>query len=189
MGVDVDEVLTDFISASFEVIRRLYGRIITEADYPGTMWDLFQIFPKEQVTEIFAECEKLGFCRGIPVLPGSVEAVVELRRHVELFAVTSHFNSRTWVYERDQWLKEHFGFDRSHIVHTSAKYLVKVDVFLDDNPSHVRTWKAEHPNGLAMLWPTFPTRNMTGFDSYRVTGWDDVVSRVSTYVNLGGSSV
>lgn len=85
-------------------------------------------------------------------------------------------HSRHWVFERTEWLKEHFDIDLRHVIHTSSKYLVHGDVFLDDKPDHVEGWRREHPNGLAMLWHTSNTRTL-GMDDLRVKSWDEVVKR------------
>ncbi len=178
MGIDVDEVLADFQGSTFPIIHQVTGRQMSKHDWDGTFWDMFSIFTVEERKRIFAECERPGFCANLERNDGAVAAVEELRKHVDLYAVTSHFPSQTWVYERDWWLKRYFGFDRSNIIHTSAKFLVRVDALLDDKPETVVAWQAEHPTGLAMLWPIPNTRNMKEVDSFRVSGWDDVLQRV-----------
>ena len=177
MLTDVDEVLCDFQSPVFEMAKQIFGKDVGPHSYDGTVWDIFAAFTPEETKVLLAECEKPGWCASLKPLPGAQEAVAELRKHVDLFAVTSPFHSTTWVYERERWLAEHFGFERSQIVHTSAKYLVCGDVLLDDKPDHITAWQAEHPDGLAMLWPIANTRNLP-LDKWRVKDWPDVLDRV-----------
>jgi 5'(3')-deoxyribonucleotidase len=177
MWIDVDEVLADFQGPVFEAAKRLFGKDVSPQSFDGTVWDLFTIFTNEETKVLLAECEKPGWCAGLKPLPGAQHAVGELRKHVKLFAVTSHFHSMTWVYERDRWLMEHFNFAKSEIVHTAAKYLISADICLDDKPDHVLAWQAEHPDGLAMLWPIANVRNMP-MDKWRVKDWPDVIDRV-----------
>lgn len=180
MWVDADEVLFDFQTPVFEMHERLHGKKINQHSYPGDYWDMFLIFSDEERKAIFAECEKPGWCRSLKPLPGAVEAVQELRKHVDLFCVTSHFHSETWVYERDHALIDHFGFKKAEIVYTGAKFLIGADIMLDDKPEHVLAWQAEHPDGLAMLWPIPNTRNMP-LDKHRVKDWNDVIERVKAF--------
>jgi len=177
MWIDVDEVLADFQAPVFEHAKRVFGRDVGLHSYDGTVWDLFSIFTPEETQVLLSECEKPGWCSALKPLPGSQEAVQELRKHVDLFAVTSPFHSATWVYERDQWLVDHFGFTRDQIVYTSAKYLIEADMCLDDKPYHIETWQAAHPEGLAMLWPLSNVRNLP-LDRWRVKDWPDVIDRV-----------
>jgi 5'(3')-deoxyribonucleotidase len=174
---DVDEVLADFQSPTFEIIGRLLKRQLTQYDYD--VWDVFSLFTKEEVELLFTEIERPGFCRSLKPLPGAIDAIKELRQIADVYVVTSPFHSETWVAERDAWLMEHFGFTRKQIVHTSAKYLVEGDAFLDDNPSHVLHWKEEHPDGLAMLWHIPNTRKLP-HDDVRVFTWERVIEEVKS---------
>ncbi len=172
---DVDEVLVDFQTPAFDLLEKHCGRKLTPDDYE--VWDMFSLFSDEEKRVVFAEIEKPGFCRALKPKDGAIEAMSELRKLVDVYAVTSHFSSPTWVHERDAQLIEEFGFKRREIVHTSAKYLVGGEYLLDDNPSHVTAWSDEHPSGHAMLWHIPNTRKL-GMDDIRMKSWDQVLARV-----------
>ena len=177
---DVDEVLADFQGPFFETVHRLFGRKLGPEDCQ--VWDCFSLLGVEEKQAVFTEIEKPGWCAALKPKPGAQEAIERVRSFMDVYAVTSHFpTSKTWVHERDEWLKEHFNFTGKDIVHTSAKYLVKGDAFLDDNPSHVVRWGEEHPDGLAMLWHIPNTRKL-GHDDLRVRGWDEVIAKVAKLV-------
>lgn len=173
--LDVDEVLADFQTPTFDIIYRLLGRRLTPDDYE--VWDMFSLFNDEERKAIFAEVEKPGFCRNLKPIPGSIEGVAELRTIVDVFPVTSHFHSLTWVHERDAWLLDHHGFKKREIVHTGAKFLVNGDYILDDNPSHIDAWEAEHPDGQGLLWHIQNTRTL-GYEDRRMRTWPEVIARV-----------
>lgn len=175
MGIDVDEVLADFQGAVLDIARETLGVHMTPADLPS--WDLFNAFPEDQREILRKESKRPGFCASLKVNPGTQEAVRELRNYADLYAVTSHYDSHTWVSERDWWLKTHFGIERSHVIHTSAKFMVGVDMFLDDKPSNVLDWHKEHPQRLAMMWP-IPNTSNYAMDGYRVKDWDHVIELV-----------
>jgi 5'(3')-deoxyribonucleotidase len=182
MWIDVDEVLNEYRMAILDIARKVLHKEIDLFDHPGTSWDVFDIFTPEENKILFEIAGSQGFCWSLPIRAGSQEAVEELRRHVDLFVVTSPFDSRHWVYERDAWLEKHFGFKRhEHVVHTAAKYLVDADICLDDKPSNVYTWHEHHPHGLAMVWPTFHTRNIPVEEQYRVRDWAHVIERVKNF--------
>lgn len=178
--IDADEVLFDFQSAAFSILHKLNGRVLTSSDYH--VWDLFSEIRPDEKDHLIAEISKPGFCRDLKPLPGAQEAVRQLRAVVDVYAVTSPWTSPTWVYERNASLEEHFSINKKHIVQTSAKYLVKGDFFLDDNPTHVTEWSAAHPDGVGMLWHIPNTRNL-GLDHQRVRSWDEVHAKVQEHTN------
>jgi len=175
--LDVDEVLVDFQKPAFGLLEKLCGRKLGPEDLD--VWDMFTLFTEEEKQTVIAEIEKPGFCRALQPKDGAIQAVKDLRNLVDVYAVTSHFTSPTWVHERDAQLMEEFGFKKREIVHTSAKYLISGDYFLDDNPSHIEAWRSEHPNGIAMLWHIHNTRNL-GFDDIRMKSWPEVFDRIKS---------
>jgi 5'(3')-deoxyribonucleotidase len=173
---DVDEVLADFQTPVLDVYFKITGKRLDPFDFE--VWDIFQTFTEEERQAVFEEMKKPGFCTSIKPAPGAVDAVRELRRYVDVYPVTSPFNSPTWVSERYDWLHEHFGFHRKDIVFTGAKFLVDGDAFLDDRPENVVSWQAERPGKLAMLWGIPNTRKMVEHDAVRVTSWEELIRKV-----------
>jgi 5'(3')-deoxyribonucleotidase len=181
MLVDVDEVLADFQTPMFEALYELYGRRASPDDCE--VWDCFTLMTPNEKKGVFAIIEKPGWCASLKPKEGAIEGIQRLREFVDIYAVTSHFpTSRTWVHERDAWLIEHFGFERPFIVHTSSKFIISGDAFLDDNPGHVKAWQAANPNGLAMLWHIPNTRKL-GHHDLRVKTWGEVIDRVRSHVH------
>jgi 5'-nucleotidase len=174
--IDVDEVLGNLQTPIFEIVYRLFGKKMTPYDYEG--WDLLGTFSESEQRGIFKEMRKPGFCSSIRPTPGSVEAINELRKHVDVYPVTSPLHSRTWVSERYDWLHRHFDFDRKAVVFTWSKFLIVGDAFLDDNPDHVTSWLEAHPGKLGMLWHLPNTRTLTEYDNVRVKSWDVVIEKV-----------
>jgi 5'(3')-deoxyribonucleotidase len=174
--IDCDEVLADFQTPVFELLKNYNGRILKPEEYD--VWDMFTLFTADEKKAVFAEIEKPGFCESLKPKRGAAIAVDKLRDVVDVLAVTSHFpSSPTWVYERDKWLDHFFAFRGNEIIHTRAKSAVYGEYFLDDNPSHVSAWMAEHPKGVPMLWH-MPNTSKLGLADFRVHSWDEVHTRV-----------
>lgn len=175
--VDVDEVLADFQGPALQVMMAVTGRTIRREDFE--VWDLFTCLSPEEEAQVHSIIEQPGYCASLRPFPEAQRAIAHLRRSWDVYAVTSPFHSRHWVYERDRWLKKHFGMDRSHIIHTASKYMVRGEAYLDDRPDSVERWQSEHPTGLAMLWH-LPNTTKLGLDDIRVRSWDEVVARLDT---------
>ncbi len=174
--IDVDEVLADFQTPFFEAVHRLFGRKLSAEDCE--VWDCFSLLGKEEAKAVIAEIEKPGWCSALKPKPGAKDAIKHLRGWMDIYAVTSPFPSKTWVHERDQWLRDHFDFaGRNDIVHTGAKHVVHGDAFLDDNPEHVLNWMREYPGRIAMLWDIPNTRKLL-MDDLRVRNWEELITRL-----------
>lgn len=150
--LDCDGVLSDFVGAALGVIGEVTGRWYGPSEV--TRWDFGNLFESERESRaVWAELSGPGVAQELEVLPGAVDAVLRLRdAGHEIYVVTSPMpNCPTWTYERELWLRDHFGIDRGHIIHTSAKSLVCGDVLVDDNLDNVGGWVAVHRGGAGVL--------------------------------------
>lgn len=178
--VDVDEVLTEFVSRVIPIIQAICPGWALE-QVPEDQWDIFSTLSFLQRDAIFAIMERPGFCYGFEPAEGAFAALQKLRGFgCEIFAVTAPNVIPNWCNERTLWLEKHMQIPRSHVAHTEAKYLLGGNFFLDDRPDNVAQWAAEHPQGVAMLWSTANNRrNRTGPGTqYRIEGWEAVIAKV-----------
>lgn len=176
--IDVDEVLGDFVTPAVVFVVDVLGRPWSLDDAPPDNWDIFSALTKEEKAAVFDRLNDKGFCASLKPTPGSQDFVRELRKRRNVYAVTApHHSSIYWVPERNQWLGDHFGFDKKHVVHTDSKFLCKGREFLDDNPNHVIRWQERHPEGAGMLWSTKHNHRLKGYDAIRVHSWDEVLQR------------
>jgi 5'(3')-deoxyribonucleotidase len=174
---DVDEVLVDFQGEVLDVLERVCGRRLRPQDFNG--WDMFVHFQGDEEAKVREIIQQPGFCRNLKPLPGAVEGLRRLRELVDIFAVTAPFKSSTWAFERVISLEEHFGIDKKHVVQTNSKFLIKGDYLLDDCPKYLGEWKAEHPDGIALLQHLPNTQGLTlDFPHTRVFSWEDVLRHV-----------
>jgi len=177
--IDVDQVLADFVPPAIEAMSQVLGRPWSLDEAPPDEWDMFTVLSEKEQEAVDAIIDAPGWCSALKPIEGSREAVEELRRHSDVYVVTAHRRkAREWVYERERWLVEHFGFDRGHIVHTGAKYLISGGYFLDDHPGKVVDWTVCNPRGVGMVWSTEHNRRLKGFDAYRVYSWQEVINKV-----------
>lgn len=174
--LDVDGVLADFLQPAFTTLNTLAGT----NHHPSQQveWDVFSLFDEAaHGPSFFRACNQRGWCRSIPVYDGAKEGYAQLANVADVYVVTSPMNhNETWTHEREAWLLEHFGIPHKRIVHTSAKFLVKGDVLIDDKPSNVSDWLEHHPTGLGLLWDQTYNRQATA--GVRVTSWAEALDRL-----------
>lgn len=172
--IDVDEVLGDFQTPAMKAIEEVTGIQIDLSTL--NHWDIFSVVPtEEENAKVWAKIAEPGFATKIEPTPGAKEFIQELRKMAHVGICTSPcYKSPTWVYERTQWLWDHFGIHEDDIHYTNAKYKVQGDLLLDDRPHHIAKWSKRHPHGTGLLWHIPNTANLP-FTGTRVHTWDQVL--------------
>lgn len=141
IGIDCDGVLTlGFHEKLLELLQE-YGYQKTLDDF--TKWDIYDAVSVDKAdrVSIDAALAQRDIAAAMEPLPGTREAVDEMRKHHGIRIVTSSLlNSPTWDYERRNWLKEYFDIAAKDIIFTSQKHLVDVDALIDDKWDNVDTF-------------------------------------------------
>lgn len=184
LGLDIDSVCADFVGSVLDVWYQETGLIVDRMALD--QWSIFDcgLLDRDIVSR---RVEQPGFCAGLRVFDGVKEALDSLRWWADIYAVTSPWKgSKHWKAERTEWLIRHLDIDEDHQVHTSAKELVKVDVFLDDRPENVAKWVEAFPKGYALLWDT--PHNRKEHAGRRVKSWNEVLFQVIACSGGNGSS-
>ncbi len=176
--LDVDGVLADFMG---EVIR--WANYFAQAEkYTRTSFPNYEVFdqltPREK-QYVFSQITEEGFCGSIPVIHGAHDGVELLRNYGEVyFVISPWWSSRHWIHERTKWLEHHFKVKNSHMVHTSAKHLVRGDLLVDDRVETVVHWQRRHPDGRGVIWTTEHNKLDEAPGIYRTNNWLDLVDLI-----------
>lgn len=174
--IDADGILLDFTTASLDLISALRGKKVHLDDFKT--WDFFSELDPEELKVVEKCIRAPGWCASLKPLPGSQDAIFDLRKMVNIFCVTSpYYDSPTWCHERYQSLSANFAIPNKDVVITMAKFLVEGEYFLDDNPEHVANWVSSHPTSIAMLWD-YPNTRGAGWNNLRISSWDEVLQKV-----------
>ena len=173
--LDCDGVLADFLTPAMRHLNFFSGHHYEPEDLHD--WDVFSVYPRTCEERFYAACGVPGFCGGLDVIEGSRDFVEGLCYLGEVYVVTSPMpNHPTWAFEREQWLRDHFGLPANRVIHTSAKHVCLGDVLIDDRPENVRRWQEAHPTGVGLLWDAPYNRRDTRLQ--RVRGAEDALSHI-----------
>lgn len=169
--LDSDGILSNFVGGLLAKINADFSIDLKHDDC--SQWDIGRAYGLcwPYLTTII---ETPGFCAGLQPYPGAVEAVRELDLRHDVYCVTSPFSGPHWMAERSAWLKQHFGFDKSHVIHCYTKRLVFGDLLLDDKPETVREWADAWP-GDALLWDAPWNQGADIGRGRRVKMWAEVI--------------
>lgn len=178
--IDVDGVVADFSLHTFNALPAI-GITGVSWETITQQWDIMHTLGKQHQEAVEGHWAAKGWCSSLPVYEGSQEGVRALREVADVYFVTAQMTyAPHWMWERVQWLKEHFGANEEHIVFTLSKHLVVGDVLVDDKPSNVASWCKAHPTKQGVLWDQPFNRSAevpTG--AQRIGSWEKVLHLVS----------
>ena len=174
--VDVDGVLGDFHVHTLRGLPALGIHGVTW-DQITRAWDIIGSVGHEHREAIESHWGTRGWCKDIPVYEGAKDGVRALREVADVYFVTAQMtHAPYWMWERVQWLKEHFDADDRHVVFTLSKHLVLGDVLVDDKLSNVTSWTKAHPAKQGVLWSQpFNRLDVLPPTVVRCRNWDEVL--------------
>lgn len=175
IAIDCDGVLSDWHALAFPIMNKLLNSNYSTKDVKS--WDIYNLISDNAIKDTFNYLlNNSGIIERLPVYEGAQKAIEEIKKVAEVYIVTSPMNDyHDWIIHRNKWLKENFNISPKNIIHTSAKYLVHADVFIDDKPSNVEKWM-EHNCGIPVLWKHECVENHNLNNRCRWTNnWNDVL--------------
>jgi 5'(3')-deoxyribonucleotidase len=173
--IDCDGLICNFLGGVLDAVNKDCGTNFQEKDCDK--WDIAAAYGTDW-KYLSSLIEKPGFCFGLKPFPGAVEAVRRLDLRTDVYCVTSPFSGAYWMPERTAWLKEYFGFDKSHVIHCYTKKLIRGDFLIDDKPENIAEWSAAWPAGTGILWDATYNKNAVNVGNHRAYCWDYVMELV-----------
>jgi 5'(3')-deoxyribonucleotidase len=169
--LDADGVFVDFVKGFFQVIKTVTGKEFTQDQITG--FDIGQSLglTSDEMEAVHSQI-KPGFCRALEPIPDAIRWIQRINATcAEVYVVTSPLSSvPTWTHEREAWIKEHLGLHHSHVLHGSAKHLVRGDFFVDDKAETVEKWNL-HNLGTAVMWKR-PWNERYPWHGHRFNEWN-----------------
>lgn len=169
--LDVDGVVASWTDAVAEVVTRHGGQLDL------TKWFRNNDLAPDIRGKVLREINAPDFCFNFDPMLGAVEAVKELRAAgCEVHFVTALWDSPTWVYDRNRWLRKH-GLIKttSGVTYTKDKHVVKGDLFVDDKISNVDEWRTAWPLSTGIVWAQPWNEGYTG-SAQRFKDWKRLIS-------------
>ena len=193
--LDCDGPLAEFVNGFLDLIEEETGErfgpaVVTEWEIAESPFFLklakeLDRDPVQLADAIWKRANRIGFCSSLQPVEGAQDAVDNLRRlrDVEVEVVTSPLlSSPTWMAERHEWLRRHFGFKKDQVHLVAKKHRVPGDFLVDDKPSHVGSWSDRSKDagfaGNGLLWSA-PYNADSEDVGIRVASWSDVYGIVS----------
>ena len=189
IGIDLDEVLADFLSALLVYHNADYGTSIGREQFRSyRFWETWGGSREEAIQKVYAFHKTLYF-RNIEPVKDSQKSVAKLRENNNLFVVTSRQDDV--AQETLSWIAEHFPSAFSAVYFTnhysqngsprSKKQICKsigVDVLIEDSLEYALECVQQDRKVLLLDCPWNKRQNLPEGIS-RVHSWREIVDVIS----------
>lgn len=177
IGIDCDGVMADLVGRVIERVNAKYGKDFKHEDI--NTWDVYEPLGISK-GEFYSMANEEGFCADLNPLPGARAGIDQLRKHADVYAVTSPMSGPYWLYERTTWLIQRMGFQYKNIIQCKEKTLIKVNYLVDDKTSTINAWAEAHPGAQAILWNTpWNAKETMHMRAFRASNWVEVLNLVA----------
>jgi 5'(3')-deoxyribonucleotidase len=152
IALDCDGVLSDWHEHAFYILNKLLDSNYSVKDLKE--WDINELLEGSNISknEFWKAINSSTMVQDLNPYPEALKGVAKLKEIADIYVCTSpmvHYHN--WIIHRNTWLKKHFDIDSKKVIHTSAKYLISANIFVDDHPNNVQKW-SDRQNGIAVLW-------------------------------------
>lgn len=179
IAIDMDGVLADIEAQFIDWYYRDYGVLVTREEMLGKPEP--EAFPDKDA--IWRFINTAGFFRTLPVMPNAVEVVKELMQHFDVYIVTAAMEFPLSLFEKFEWLKEHFPFiSWRNIIMCGDKSVIDTDYLIDDHCKNLDFCK-----GKAIMFSAAHNSNIDRHE--RVSSWNEVSTLFSAVRNLAENEV
>lgn len=155
---DVDGVCGDLVSKLlFDIHKEFKTEVPKYEDISahGKLLDSKEtMLNSEQLEFAQALMSSEGYANNFKVID-DCKVVIDLLRkqgHTVKWLTAPYYKSKTWCYDRLQWLKNNFAATDNDVIFAQDKSLIYGDVFIDDKESNIEAWQHQWKNGAGLLF-------------------------------------
>ena len=165
LAIDMDGVIADTASQFINWYEKQYGIRLEKELFIGKPES--EALPDNCVRKFVYEP---GFFRGVPVMEGAREAVLELMKIFDVYIVSAAMEFPQSLPEKYEWLQEHFPFiSWRNIIFCGDKSIIGTDYMIDDHVKNLDCCK-----GKPFL---FTAGHNVNIDRHtRVNNWNEVMA-------------
>ncbi len=185
IGVDLDEVLADFLSALIKYHNSVYRTSLIREDFHS--YDFWKVWggTRDQAIQKVYDFYKTDYFKSIDPVFGAQNAIKLLRQKNELFIITSR---QKIVYEVTiNWINEFFPNSFSDVYfadyYSNTSNLISkknlcnnlgIDIFIDDVPKYILECTDSKIKALLFTAP-WNKKFVLPENVYRVDSWNNIV--------------
>lgn len=174
--LDVDGVIGDFVGMICSILNRRFATNYTEADFMH--WDLRTTLAPAESKWLNEALQQEGIATVIDPYPGAKEFVEELKTIGTVLALTAPYqSSKTWPYERQQWLLKRFGLPMLSVP-GEYKHMFDGDFLIEDKLITVEQWADTRGTEAILIDRPWNQDPRVRESYYRFSTYDRIVSHI-----------
>jgi 5'(3')-deoxyribonucleotidase len=188
IGIDLDEVLVDFLPAFIEYHNAVYGTSLGREDFFSyRYWEIIGGTREEAIQKVH-DFHQTSYFKNLKPIIGAQEALGLLRRGNDLFIITSRQNSITEITR--QWIGRYFpdifsdvcltnSYSRSGDSKTKKEYcdLLGIDFLIDDQLDYALECLAPKRKVLLLDCPWNKSEKLPP-GIKRVCSWKEIIASI-----------
>ena len=165
IAVDMDGVLADTETHFIQYYEAESGEKVDR----NTLLGVPESQSLSRIKQLFAICAYARFFQNTSVYSGSVYAIKTLMEDFDVFIVSAAMEFPLSLYEKKQWLEEHFPFiSWKNIVFCGDKSIIKTDYLIDDHLKNLDNF-----TGIPLLFTA--SHNVHVTSHHRLNNWDEIL--------------
>lgn len=166
IAIDMDGVIADIEPHLLAGYERECGIKLSLADIQGLSGE--EAFPEKGV--IAKVLHSPGFFRKLDVMPGAISGVKQLMEKYEVYIVSAATEFPLSLYEKYEWLKEHFPFiSWRNIVLCGDKSIINTHYMIDDHCKNL-----DFCSGKTIMFNAHHNVHLN--HHFRVHNWEEVLN-------------
>lgn len=175
IAVDMDGVLADTETHFIQYYEAESGERVDRSSLLGVPENL--AFPDQTAVRRYVHMP--GFFRSLPLIEGGVYAIKTLMEHYDVYIVSAAMEFPLSLYEKRQWLEEHFPFiSWRNIVFCGDKSIIKADYLIDDHLKNLDNF-----SGIPLMFTA--SHNVYVNHHHRLNNWDEILKYFEILRNNG----
>ena len=165
IAVDMDGVLADTETHFIQYYEAESGEKVDRQTLLGIPES--QAFPDKTAVQRYVHTA--GFFRSLSLIPGGVYAIKTLMEHFDVYIVSAAMEFPLSLYEKKQWLEEHFPFvSWKNIVFCGDKSIIKADYLIDDHLKNLDNF-----SGVSLMFTA--SHNVYVNQHHRLNNWEEIL--------------
>ena len=191
IGIDLDDVLADFITYLIEFHNQTYGTKLAKDEFNYyEFWEIWGGTRKEAIQKVY-NFHNTSFFTNIKPTLGSIESINTLKKDNELVIITSRQNSvikptREWVNQHfpncfsEIYFTNHYSLAGQQIKKSTICSTLSVDILVEDSLVYALDCLSKEREVILIDQP-WNQQEILPKGISRVKSWEEVVNLITTY--------
>jgi len=190
LGIDLDDVLTDFQTALMEYHNKVYGTALRREDFKTYQFNQVWGGSLQEAIQKVNDFHQSIYSKQISPIPDSANSVEILSKENELFVITSRH--KLMKEETEKWLNKFFRGSFSDVFYSSNYYSgaegkskseickeLEVSALIDDSFDYIKQCSSFRIKGI--LFGDYPWNQNGNLPSnvVRVRNWKEVLEQLT----------